>query len=157
MNRPSTPSSKRGIWPLILQPDRATTPPYTSSFAVEAARLAEFISPALAAYLLHPVGARYGRRLIAADPARESRFANRDARLRLKHWAEVISSAGVEIVFVGDFANAHGLYPDPDLRPVGKLDIVVGHGDLKPLIRHLGGHGFRAADETTAGARLKPA
>lgn len=136
----------------MLQPDRATPPPYTSAFAVEAARLAAFISPALAAYLLHPLAAHYGRRLIAADPAKESRLANRDARLRLLRWAAVVSSGGVQVVFVGEFANAHVLYPDPDLRPVGKLEIVVAPDDLKPLIRHLGGHGFQAADEAVAGA-----
>ncbi len=152
MSRTSTHTSKGGIWPLVLRADHATPSPFTSAMAVEAARLAEFISPALAAYLLHPVAARYGRRMIAADPAKESRVANCNARLRLLRWVEVIVAAGVDVAFVGEFANAHALYPDPDLRPVGKLDIVVAPGDVKNLIRHLGGHGFRAADETTRAA-----
>ena len=130
-----------------MQAERATPPPYTTALTIEAGRLAEFVSPALAAYLLLPIAAHYGRRLIAADPARESRLANHAARLRLLGWAEVIVAAGVDVSFVGDLANAHALYPDPDLRPVDKLDIVVAPGDVKTLVRHLGGHGFRAADK----------
>ena len=135
-----------------MQAERATPPPYTTALTIEAGRLAEFISPALAAYLLHPVAAHYGRRLIAADPAKESRVANHDARLRLLGWAEIIAAAGVDVSFVGDLANAHALYPDPDLRPLDRLDIVVAPGDVKTLIRHLGGHGFRAADEMNRAA-----
>lgn len=146
MSATSTRTSKGGIWRLVLRPDSSTLPPYTGALALEAARLAEFISPALAAYLLQPAAARYGRRLIAADPARQSRLANHDARLRLMHWAEVISSAGIDAVFLNEFANAHVLYPDFDLRPMGNLDAVVAEHSVRPLIRLLGGHGFRAAD-----------
>ncbi len=152
MSRSSAPPSKGEIWPLVMQADRATPPPYTTALTIEAARLAEFVSPALAAYLLHPIAAHHGRRLIAADPARESRLANRNARLRLLGWVEIIVAAGVEVAFVGDLANAHALYPDPDLRPVDKLDIVVAPGDVKTLVRHLGGHGFGAADEMSRAA-----
>ncbi len=152
MSRSSTPPSTGKIWPLVMQADRATPPPYTTALTIEAARLAEFISPALAAYLLHPIAAHNGRRLIAAGSAKESRLATRNARLRLLGWAEIIVAAGVDVAFVGDLANAHALYPDPDLRPVDKLDIVVAPGDVKTLMRHLGGHGFRAADETTRAA-----
>ncbi len=152
MSRSSTPPARSKIWPLVMQADRATPPPYTTALTIEASRLAEFISPALAAYLLQPIAAHYGRRLIAAASAKESRLANRHARLRLQSWAEIIVAAGVDVAFVGDLANAHALYPDPDLRPVEKLDIVVAPGDVKTLIRHLGGHGFRAADESTRAA-----
>ena len=60
--------------------------------------------------------------------------------------------AGIDVVFLNEFANAHTLYPDPDLRAVRDLDILVALHDIKPLVNHLGGHGFRAADEDTAGA-----
>ncbi len=136
----------------MLQPESAALPPYTTTFAIEAARLAEFISPALTAYLLQPATGRYGRRLVAADPARESRLANRNARIRLMRWAEVVIASGIDVVFLNEFANAHTLYPDPDLRAVRDLDILVALHDIKPLVNHLGGHGFRAADEDTAGA-----
>ena len=136
----------------MLRPDRAAPPPFTSAVAIEAARLAEFISPALAAYLLHPVAALYRRRLIAADLARESHIVNQEARLRLLRWAEVIAAAGPSVTFVGEFANAHGLYSDPDLRPVARLDVVVAPAELKPLVRHLGGHGFRATETALDGA-----
>jgi hypothetical protein len=35
---------------------------------------------------------------------------------------------------------------------VARIEIVVAHGDVKQLIRHLGGHGFRAADEMAGSA-----
>jgi hypothetical protein len=136
----------------LLRPDSAALPPYTTNFAVEVGRLAEFISPALTAYLLHPATARYGRRLVAADPARESRLANRNTRMRLLGWAEVVIAAGIDVVFLNEFANAHTIYPDPDLRSVRDLDVLVALDDIKPLVHHLGGHGFRAADEDVAGA-----
>ena len=135
-----------------MQAERAKPPPYSTALTIEAARLAEFISPALAAYLLHPIAAHYGRRLIAADQAKESRRVNQAARLRLLSRAKIIVAAGVDVSFVGDFANAHALYPDPDLRPVDRLEIVVAPDDVKSLVRYLGANGFGAADDTARAA-----
>lgn len=150
--RSASSATRAGIWPLMLDPDHAALPPFTTAFAIEAARLAEFITPALAAYLLHPVSARYGRRLIAADPARTSRRANRTVRLRLLDCARVVREAGIEVAFIGEFASAHAIYGDADLRPIADLDVVVRHGDLERLVRHLGGNGFQPCDEPVAGA-----
>jgi len=135
-----------------MQAERAKLPPYSTALTIEAARLAEFISPALAAYLLQPIAAHYGRRLIAADQAKESRRVNQTARLRLLSWAKIIVGAGVDVSFVGDLANAHALYPDPDLRPVDKLEIVVAPDDVKTLVRYLGANGFGAADDNSRAA-----
>jgi hypothetical protein len=58
----------------------------------------------------------------------------------------------VDLSFVGDLANAHALYPDPDLRPVDKLEIVFPLDDVKTLVRYLGANGFGAADDTSRAA-----
>jgi hypothetical protein len=149
MRRSATPQPFKGdIWPLVMQAERASPPPYTTALALEAARMAEFISPALAAFLMQPLAAHYGRRLIAADQAKQSRRAHQEARLGMMEAAKIVAASGVDAVFIGDLANAYALYPDPDLRPVDRLEVVVSPDDVKALVRHFGTKGFTAADNT---------
>ena len=142
---------RAGIWALVTRPETGELPRYTGALAAGAARLTELASPALAGYLLQPGATRMGKRLITSEFVKQSRLRNRFNRSHQVHWARVIAEAGIEVVYIKGFANAHLLYPDPDLRTVGDLDVLVRKRDFDGLVAMLSSHGFQFGEP-----RLQP-
>ena len=61
-----------------------------------------------------------------------------------RRWMHEIAGSGIPVVFMKGFAFAHTLYPDPDIRTIGDLDLLVAETDLDRLLKFLtaGGFGF---------------
>ena len=107
-----------------------------------AARLAELISPALAQHFLAKAESDTGRALIDPEAVRRSRLANRFRRHAQIRCARRIAAAGIEAVYIKGFAHAHTLYPDPETRVIGDLDILLRAADVDRLIALLEDDGF---------------
>ena len=145
----SAPAEATQFWHLVTRPEE---PPKATDMMASiadgkrrAARLSDLISPALAGFLLAGAARTLGEPLVDPTFANASRLANRLTRHVQEKWANEINAAGIEIVCLKGFANAYSLYPDPDLRCFGDLDILVRHADLERLIGFLRGHGFQFA------------
>ncbi len=53
-----------------------------------------------------------------------------------------IAETGIPVVYLKGFALAHSLYPDPDIRTIGDIDILVRPADLGALLMFLEDQGF---------------
>jgi hypothetical protein len=131
------------LWAGIAGP--ADAPAEAAALAVEAARLAELVSPALAKHLAAPLESRLGRDLIDPDLAEASRLVNRFNRGQQSRWARILAEVGRPIVYLKGFAAAHTLYPDPDVRTIGDLDVLVRARDIPAVVDLLLAHGFEFA------------
>lgn len=136
-------SAPPDIWPLVTRPDDAPVPPDKDALRAAARRFAQIASPVLAEHLLAPTAARLGTRLIEEADCRASRLGNRFNLAQQRRWAGVIVEAGIEVVFLKGFASAHTLYPDPELRTQGDLDVLVRASERDRLVGLLSGEGFR--------------
>jgi hypothetical protein len=116
-----------------------------SALALQAERLGELITPALAQHLVAPLEARLGAALIDPGVVAASRLVNRFNRGQQAKWARVLAETGRPLVYLKGFAAAHCLYPDPDLRTMGDLDVLLFERDVPAVVEHLRGHGFRFA------------
>ncbi|MEX2628336.1 MAG: nucleotidyltransferase family protein [Tistlia sp.] len=98
--------------------------------------LAAFTGAAGADWLLGPEA--------GLDPGRveASRLFNRFARARHESVLADILEAGIPIVALKGFASAYQLFPDPDLRAMGDLDLLVRPRDRDRLIALLASQGF---------------
>ncbi|MBT5415134.1 MAG: hypothetical protein HOH66_01590 [Rhodospirillaceae bacterium] len=103
-------------------------------------RFAGLVSPALAASLLP--GPDWDG-LIGADALRQSRLLARFTHRNQRAALATIAQGGFECVVLKGFANAHLLYPEPEARIVGDLDLLVRPGDLAGLVAYLGAAGYR--------------
>jgi len=138
------------FWHLITRPaatPRDPPPDRVASWRAAAGRLADLVSPALAAHLLAEAEARTGAVLIDPETAHRSRLANRLTRHGQIAVARRIAEAGIEAVYIKGFASAHTLYPDPDLRCFGDLDVLVRAPDAPRLLTLLADDGFVFAGE----------
>ncbi|MBO6785134.1 MAG: nucleotidyltransferase family protein [Alphaproteobacteria bacterium] len=99
------------------------------------ARFAELASPVLADHLL-------GGGLLPAADVEQSRLNNRFRLAAQRNCLTEIGNAGIEVVAIKGFALAHTLYPAPDIRAVGDLDILVQPRDRDTLLHHLTGLGY---------------
>lgn len=106
-------------------------------------RLAAFTGAAGAAWLL---GEDAG---LAPEAVERSRLFNRFARARREECLATILEAGVPVVALKGFASAFQLYPDPDLRVMGDLDLLVRPADRDRLLDLLSGLGYRFQVTTT--------
>ncbi len=130
-----------GLWPLILA-DVAPLPADRDALKAAAGRLAELIGPALAKHLLAPAEARLGIPLVDPARAETARLLNRMTAAVQARWAKVIAEAGIDFVCLKGFASARTLYPDPDLRSTGDLDLLVRGADRDRLVALLAAQGF---------------
>lgn len=108
-----------------------------------ARRFADLVTPALASHFLTPVEDRLGRELLDAATVDRSRLLNRFNGGVQRRWMRKIDGTDISVVYLKGFAFAHTLYPDPDLRTIGDIDILVRERDLDPLLDFLTGQGFR--------------
>jgi len=103
------------------------------------ARFAAIVTPALSAYLL---GTARVEAVLGADAVSQSRLVNRfTAAAQLAALAR-IAEAGIDVVAIKGFAFAHTLYPEPELRTVGDLDVLVHPAARDGLIDCLGAQGY---------------
>jgi len=130
------------IWPLLARTDLGNLagPPHRLWDA--AASLAELVSPALTDYLLTGAAAWAAEPLLDPEAVERDRLVKRFTLAQHRHWAEAIVRAGIDVVFIKGFANAHTLYPDPSLRIQGDLDILVRPVDFRRLADFLAAQGF---------------
>jgi hypothetical protein len=83
------------------------------------------------------------------DPsrARHSLLLNRLNRHRQIDCLARLTSAGIETVAMKGFASGHTLYPDPDLRITGDLDVLIRKADVPAAAKLFTDLGFRVATD----------
>jgi PAS domain S-box-containing protein len=131
------------LWPAILDP--AWMPPggFDPAAAAEAAaRLEGLVASALAKHLLANAERRLGADLVAPEAARQSRLINRLNGEHQRRWMARIAAEGPPVVVMKGFVFAHTLYPDPDIRTIGDLDVLVRRADRDRLLDLLQQNGF---------------
>lgn len=122
------------LWRRIATDDADNTP---SPAAV--ARFAGIVTAALAGYLLgdDTVDATLGAGAVA-----NSRLSNRFNAAAQRGAVAMLAATGFDIVILKGFAFAHTLYPAPEIRTIGDLDILVRGADRDRLIASLGAQGY---------------
>lgn len=132
------------LWRPILDPEFSIPAAWRDQPPAEdASRLADLVTPALAAHFLRPVEERLGLGLLDAATVQQSRLFNRFNGGVQRRWMKEIAETDIPVVFLKGFAFAHSLYPDPDIRTIGDIDILVRERDLKSLAEFLTGQEFR--------------
>jgi len=134
-------ASATGLWAAIAEV-RRLSPGEARALRPAAERLAMLTSPALAEWLLSRPTDESGP-LISPDDVQRSRLYNRFARGQGLRWLKAVADAGIEVVCLKGFAAALSVYPDPDLRGMGDIDILVRERDIGALVRALTAHGFK--------------
>jgi hypothetical protein len=131
------------LWRAILAPDGPLPAQWNSEMPVEdVQRFADLVTPALAAYSLAAAESHMGRAFLDAETVRKSRLINRFNGGVQRRWMAAISETGIPVVYLKGFALAHSLYPDPDIRTIGDLDILVRPEGLDSLLAFLSDKGF---------------
>lgn len=141
------------LWRAILDPDRAADGAADraedragdradNGTAAAAAGLARLLTPALAGYFLAAAEAPAGRPLLDPEDVRQSLLMNRLTGSVQRHWMAAIADTGIPVVALKGFAFAHTVYPDPDLRTIGDLDLLVRADDSDRLFAFLRDSGF---------------
>lgn len=133
----------KSLWQPILDresslPDEWSACPPTGA----AARFADLVTPAFAAHFLDPISKQLGQNLLESAAVQQSRLLNRFNGGVQRHWMRKIAQTGIPVVYLKGFAFAHALYPDPDIRTIGDIDILVREADLNALAEFLVGQGF---------------
>lgn len=110
--------------------------------AASVAQLENLITPALAEFALKHAADNFQRPLVDPDNARKSRLLNRFTGNAQRHWASEIARSGMDVTYLKGFVFAHTLYPDPDFRTIGDLDLLVRKSELDDLLGFLLDRGF---------------
>ena len=131
------------LWRAILSPDGDLPEQWQAGLPLEdAQRLADLVTPALAAHCLASAENRLGKTFLDADIVKQSLLINRFNGGVQRRWMQAIADTGIPVVYLKGFAFAHSLYPDPDIRTIGDIDILVRQADLEALLAFLMDHGF---------------
>lgn len=149
---PNETGPRPGLWSLIVRyrADKPAAATRLETLRPDAEKLARLISPALAAHLLEQdeiapsasAGEPVRKSLIDPARARASRLANRLTRHVQTEALKTILDTGIDVCCIKGFAAAHTLYPDPDLRTFGDLDLLVRAADRARAINSLTSLGF---------------
>lgn len=107
-----------------------------------AQRFADLVTPALAAHCLDAAARRWGTAFLDAGTVKQSLLINRFNGGVQRRWMQAIAGTGIPVVYLKGFAFAHSLYPDPDIRTIGDIDILVRPADLGDLLTFLTDQGF---------------
>lgn len=138
MSPASTPDA--GFWPAIAA-QRKLTAEEARRFRPAAQRLAAFTSPAMADWLLSSPADAAGP-LIPAEDVHRSRLLNRFTRTQGLRWLVAVDEAGIDVVCLKGMAAGSLIYPDPDLRGMSDVDLLVRRCDLERLVESLKAKGF---------------
>ncbi len=147
MRRPvsaSTPETLAGraLWTAILEPDAPLVPCDDSALAGAAARFAHLSSPTAAAWLAQSLSARHPGLFDSADIERAHQFT-RFHRARAFAALAPVQAAGIDVLVLKGMATASRFYPDPLIRLMGDVDLLVRPADISRLCDLLEGDGFR--------------
>ena len=135
--------AQNSLWRAILDPAWPLPETWYTDPPCEAAeRFAALVTPALAAHFLKPLEDRLGQSLLEPLVVKQSLLFNRFNGGVQRRWMHEIADTGVPVVYLKGFAFAHTLYPDPDMRTIGDIDILVRDRDLGRLLDFLTGRGF---------------
>lgn len=93
-------------------------------------RFAELASPVLTEHLL-------GGGVIEAQTVSQSHLNNRFRHAAQRACLASIHDAGIPVVTIKGYALAHTIYPDPAMRAVGDIDVLVHADDRDRLLRYL--------------------
>ena len=132
------------LWPLVRPPGAHDRPIEDAALLrPAAASLADLIGAPMTAWLLGP-GLTERLSISELSPERLKRDRLRNSFLRndgLK-WAGFIAETGIDVVYLKGFATTHDIYPDPDLRSMTDIDILLRKADLDRFITAFKGKGF---------------
>lgn len=137
------PAAQNSLWRAILDPAWPLPDSWQNAPPLDdTERFAALLTPALAACFLQSVEERLCVPLIDPATVKQSLLLNRFNCGVQRRWMQEIAGTGIPVVFLKGFAFAHSLYPDPDIRTIGDIDILVRKADLGRLLEFLTGHGF---------------
>lgn len=131
------------LWRAVLAPADPLPAQWQAGLPLDAAqRFADLVTPALAAHCLDAAKSSHGKTFLDAGTVKQSLLINRFNGGVQRRWMKAIAETGIPVVYLKGFAFAHSLYPDPDIRTIGDIDILVRPVDLGGLLEFLTGHGF---------------
>lgn len=140
MDSPDLIDDGAALWRWVLDPASAAAVPVDPDGTAQ--RLGAVLSPALAAFLLAPLSQRLGRTLLDPVAVENARRLGRFTGHRQRVVVARLARAGIPFACLKGFATAHTLYPDPDLRTFGDLDLLVRPSDRGRLVDALVADGF---------------
>ena len=129
------------LWHYLLTPGAVMDAAEARRRHPEMARLALLTSPATAAWLLAPA-LPAGHVAIAPDVVLRDRLRTRYLRAEARKWLALIAAAGIPVLPLKGFATGLALYPEPELRGLGDVDLLLRAADLPDLAKFLRGAGF---------------
>lgn len=129
------------LWHYLLVPGAAMDMAAAERLRPAMERLARFASPAHADWLLRPV-LPAGYAPIPPDEVLRDRLRTRFLRAEARRWLGLIDAAGIELLPLKGFATGLAVYPDPELRGLGDVDLLLRARDLPRLAGWLRDHGF---------------
>lgn len=129
------------LWHFLLNPAQAMSVADTVRLQPAMARLAMLSSPATADWLLGPVLPPGVVAILPQDVLRD-RLQTRYLRAETRRWLGLIAEAGIAVLPLKGFATGLAIYPEPELRGLGDVDLLVRQTDLTALVRFLRDHGF---------------
>lgn len=132
----------RALWTAILTPDAPAVPCSADALAAAVKRFAKLTAPTVAAWLAAPLLARAPGLIPAGDVERTRQFV-RFMRARAAPPLAAVAAAGIEVLALKGLATAARFYPDPLLRVMGDVDVLVRPGDVGRFCDVLEGEGFR--------------
>jgi hypothetical protein len=132
----------RALWQAISAPE---TPPISCDETLlgeGVRRFARKTAPTVAAWLIPALTAQDPKRF-SADKLERMRQYNRFTRARACEWLALINAAGIDVLALKGLATATRFYPDPLIRAMGDVDLLVRPKDVGRLCDLLAGQGFR--------------
>jgi hypothetical protein len=139
------------LWRFMLDPAATMSPADAARLQPAMARLAMLAAPATADWLLAPI-LPAGSSAISPQDILRDRLQTRYLRAEARGWLALIAEAGIAVLPLKGFATGLAIYPEPELRGLGDVDLLLRRADLAALVRLLGKEGFvfRAAQGTQA-------
>lgn len=132
----------RILWTAAIDPAASLPPCDPGALRTAIARFAGFAGPTTAAWLLERL-LKSSDPVLSADNVERARQLARFQRATALRWLTHIAEGGIDVVALKGFATAHRFYPDPLLRAMGDVDLLVRPDDLDRLCTMLESRGFR--------------
>lgn len=139
---PAVLDAGRALWAAVVGSSAVRPACGSDELRAAAARFAHLVGPVTADWLLASA-TESAMPLVSPDLVSRSLQFNRFNRAIALKWLGLISDAGLEVAVLKGFATAHRFYPDPVLRTMSDVDILVRPRDIDRLCRALGQEGFR--------------
>lgn len=145
MNEPSPSplADGPGLWPLITCPGIPLSEQQAETLRPVLERFSKRIKPPLTVHLLGENAAVFGYDDLSPQEVEKHLLGHRFLRHKRLQWADFIAAKGIETVVLKGMATAHDIYPDPDLRHMSDMDLLVRRDDLGPLVTLLKAEGFK--------------